>query len=597
MSKVVGIDLGTTNSCIAVMEGGKPTIIPNSEGFRITPSVVAYDKNGARLVGQLAQHQAVMHPEDTFYSFKRFIGCRYDEVAEDAKEATYKVLNVGSRVKLDCPQVKRQFSPEEIAARVLQKLVNDASKYIGEPITQAVITVPAYFNDAQRLAIKDSGKIAGLEILRIINEPTAASLTYGLDKKSDETIVMFDLGGGNLSISIVKVGNGAFEVWATSGSTHLGGDDFDKRIVDYLAVEFQKIEGINLREDKQVLQRLTKAAEEAKIELSSVTQAEIHLPCIVATKDGPKHLKVNLTRAKFEELCTDLLDRCRILIYQVLKDSKLREIDIDEIVLMGGSTRIPAIKNLMKRTFRKEPNETINPDEAVAIGAAIQGGVLAGEVKDILLLDVTPLNLGIETLGGVMTTMIPRNTTIPTKKSEVFSTAVDGQTSVEIHILQGNHEMSHDNLNLGVLRLDGIPPASRGVSQIEVMFDIDANGLLNVTAKDKCSGKKETMSISGTSTIQNIELDKQHQCVSLSNQIEPPTHWTPKHMSDFNANVVYQPVKTTLPNVSLNGQQYQSLEQQMNELKAQMKELKMQYQRIQILLEKIELEQTDVRRP
>lgn len=586
MGKVVSIDFGTTNSCIAVMEGGKPTVILNAEGYRTTPSVVAYNKNGDCLVGQLAQHQAVMHPENTFYSVKHFIGRRYDEVAEDAKEATYKVLNVDGRVKLDCPQVRKQFAPEEIAARVLRKLVDDATKYIGEQVTQAVITVPAYFNDIQRQATKDSGKIAGLKDLWIISEPTAASLAYGLDKKSNETIVVFDLGGGNLSISVLEVGDGVFEVLATSGDTSLGGDNFDKKIVDHLIAEFQKIEGISLRKDKQALQRLTEAAEEAKVELSSVTQAEINLPCIITTKDGPKHLKVNLTRAKFEELCADLIDRCQVSLDKALKDCKLSKSDIDEIVLVGGSTRIPAIKNLVKRTLGKEPNETVNPDEAVAIGAAIQGGVFAGEVKDILLLDVTPLTLGIETLDGVMTKLIPRNTTIPTKKSEVFSTAVDGQTSVAIRVLQGECEMSNDNLSLGVLRLDGIPPAPRGVPRIEVIFDIYANGILNVTAKDKGTGKEQTICISDTSTIEHAELNKQHQYVGLNNQIVDSAHWTKNYTSDYSAKVPYQPAKTTSPDISLNGRQYRNLEQQMDELKAQMKELQMQYQRIQILLEK-----------
>ncbi|AHB88378.1 molecular chaperone DnaK2 [Thermosynechococcus sp. NK55a] len=508
MAKVVGIDLGTTNSCVAVMEGGKPTVIANAEGFRTTPSVVAYTKNGDRLVGQIAKRQAVMNPENTFYSVKRFIGRRFDEVTHEATEVSYKVLNVNGNVKLDCPALGKQFAPEEISAQVLRKLKEDASKYLGEEVTQAVITVPAYFNDSQRQATKDAGKIAGLEVLRIINEPTAASLAYGLDKKANETILVFDLGGGTFDVSILEVGDGVFEVLATSGDTHLGGDDFDKKIVDYLAESFRAQEGIDLRKDRQALQRLTEAAEKAKIELSSVMQTEINLPFITATQDGPKHLDMTLTRAKFEELCSDLIDRCRVPVEQALKDAKLTKDQIDEVVLVGGSTRIPAIQELVKRLLGKDPNQSVNPDEVVAVGAAIQAGVLAGEVKDILLLDVTPLSLGVETLGGVMTKIIPRNTTIPTKKSEVFSTAVDGQTNVEIHVLQGEREMAADNKSLGTFRLDGIPPAPRGVPQIEVTFDIDANGILNVTARDKGTGKQQSISITGASTLPKEEVER-----------------------------------------------------------------------------------------
>ncbi|KKI98173.1 molecular chaperone DnaK [Prochlorothrix hollandica] len=509
MGKVVGIDLGTTNSCVAVMEGGKPTVIANAEGFRTTPSVVAFDpKSKERRVGQIAKRQSVMNPENTFYSVKRFIGRRYDEVGMESTEVSYKVLNVGNNVRLDCSAEGKQFAPEEISAQVLRKLADDASKYLGQPVTQAVITVPAYFNDSQRQATKDAGKIAGLEVLRIINEPTAASLAYGLDKKSNETILVFDLGGGTFDVSVLEVGEGVFEVLSTYGDTHLGGDDFDKKIVDYLADTFKGNEGIDLRKDRQALQRLTEAAEKAKIELSSVTQAEINLPFITATQDGPKHLDVTLTRPQFEELCADLIDRCRIPVEQALKDAKLTKSDVDEVVLVGGSTRIPAIKGLVKKVLNKEPNETVNPDEVVAVGAAIQAGVLAGEVKDILLLDVTPLSLGVETLGGVMTKLIPRNTTIPTKKSEVFSTAVDGQTNVEIHILQGEREFSKDNKSLGTFRLDGIPPAQRGVPQIEVIFDIDANGILNVTAKDKGTGKEQSISITGASTLSDDEVSR-----------------------------------------------------------------------------------------
>ncbi|NJL83291.1 MAG: molecular chaperone DnaK [Chloroflexaceae bacterium] len=509
MAKVVGIDLGTTNSCVAVMEGGKPTVIANAEGFRTTPSVVAYTKNGDRLVGQIAKRQAVMNAQNTFYSVKRFIGRKFNEVTTETTEVSYKVLrDNNSNVKLDCPALGKQFAPEEISAQVLRKLVEDASKYLGETVTQAVITVPAYFNDSQRQATKDAGKIAGIEVLRIINEPTSASLAYGLEKKSNETILVFDLGGGTFDVSILEVGDGVFEVLATSGDTHLGGDDFDKKIVDFMAEDFQKSEGIDLRKDKQALQRLTEAAEKAKIELSSVTQTDINLPFITATQDGPKHLDVTLTRAKFEELCSDLIDRCRIPVENSMRDAKVSKDDIHEVVLVGGSTRIPAIQELVRRALGKEPNQSVNPDEVVAVGAAIQAGVLSGEVKDILLLDVTPLSLGVETLGGVMTRIIPRNTTIPTKKSETFSTAADGQSNVEIHVLQGEREFARDNKSLGTFRLDGIPPAPRGVPQIEVTFDIDANGILNVTAKDKGTGKEQSISITGASTLPQNEVDR-----------------------------------------------------------------------------------------
>jgi molecular chaperone DnaK len=509
MGKVVGIDLGTTNSVVAVMEGGKPTVIPNAEGFRTTPSVIAYTKNGDRLVGQIAKRQAVINPDNTFYSVKRFIGRKSDEVSEELKQVSYIVkTDSQGNIKLECPALKRDFAAEEMSAEVLRKLVDDASKYLGEQVKQAVITVPAYFNDSQRQATKDSGKIAGLEVLRIINEPTAASLAYGLDKKNNETILVFDLGGGTFDVSVLEVGDGVFEVLSTAGDTHLGGDDFDDKIVKWLLSEFKDESGIDLKTDRQALQRLTEASEKAKVELSNLTQTEINLPFITATNTGPKHLERVLTRGKFEELCSSLIDRARTPVDNALKDAKLDSSKIDEVVLVGGSTRIPAVKDLVKKILGKDPNQTVNPDEVVAIGAAVQAGVLAGEVKDILLLDVTPLSLGVETLGGVTTRIIARNTTIPTKKSEVFSTAVDNQPNVEIHVLQGEREFARDNKSLGTFRLDGILPAPRGVPQIEVTFDIDANGILSVTAKDKGSGKEQSITITGASTLPNDEVER-----------------------------------------------------------------------------------------
>ncbi len=509
MTKVVGIDLGTTNSVIAVMEGGKPVVISNKEGLRTTPSVVAYTKKQDKLVGNIAKRQAVMNPENTFYSVKRFIGRKYDEVKGDVNQLSYEVKSDNDvNIKLECPALDKNFAPEEISAQVLRKLVEDASTYLGQSVTKAVITVPAYFNDSQRQATKDAGQIAGLDVLRIINEPTAASLSYGLDKKDNETILVFDLGGGTFDVSVLEVGDGVFEVLSTSGDTNLGGDDFDYKIVDWLVSEFKNDEGIDLSKDRQSLQRLTEASEKAKMELSGLLQTDINLPFITSTDTGPKHLEKNITRAKFEELCSDLISRCKIPVDNALKDAQLTSADIDEVVLVGGSTRIPAIQSLVKDYIGKDPNQSVNPDEVVAIGAAVQAGVLAGEVKDILLLDVTPLSLGVETLGGVMTKIIARNTTVPTKKSEVFSTAVDNQPNVEIHVLQGEREFTRDNKSLGTFRLDGIMSAPRGVPQIEVTFDIDANGILSVTAKDKGTGKEQSITITGASTLPKEEVEQ-----------------------------------------------------------------------------------------
>ncbi len=508
MTKVIGIDLGTTNSCVSVMEGGNPTVIANAEGFRTTPSVVAYTKNKDQLVGQIAKRQAVMNPENTFGSIKRFIGRRTDDIGTDTKDVPYTVESTGTKFKIKSEWMQKSFSPEEISASVLRKLADDASKYLGNSVTQAVITVPAYFNDSQRQATKDAGKIAGLEVLRIINEPTAAALAYGLDKKKAEKILVFDLGGGTFDVSILEVGDGVFEVISTCGDAHLGGDNFDKVLVDHMAETFHKAEGIDLRKDAQALQRLTEAAEKTKIELSASTQSEVNLPFITATADGPKHLTMTLTRGKFEELSSHLIDRCKKPIQQAMQDAKLSKSDLDEVVMVGGSSRIPAVLELVKVATGKDPNQTVNPDEVVAIGAAVQAGVLSGEVKDILLLDVTPLSLGVETMGSVMNVMVPRNTTIPTNKTEIYSTAMDGQTTVEIHVLQGERQMVSDNKSLGTFRLDGIPAAPRGLPQVEVAFDIDANGILSVTAKDKGSGKEQSITITGASTLSESEVDR-----------------------------------------------------------------------------------------
>jgi molecular chaperone DnaK len=509
MPKIIGIDLGTTNSVVAVMEGGDPAVITTAEGSRLLPSIVGFNKNGERLVGQTAKRQSVINAENTVYSIKRFMGRHYEEVENERKMVPYQVVRGSSgdaRVKI--PVSGREYTPQEISAMILGKLKTDAEAYLGEPVTKAVITVPAYFNDSQRQATKDAGKIAGLEVLRIINEPTAAALAYGLDKKENETILVFDLGGGTFDVSVLEVGGGVIEVKATNGDTHLGGDDWDQRVVNWAADEFKRQEGIDLRQDRQALQRLREASEKAKIELSSLMETEINLPYITADATGPKHLQIKLSRAKFEQLTEDLVERCRNPFNAALKDARLSPAQVNEVVLVGGATRMPMVQELVRSLINKEPHKGVNPDEVVAVGAAIQAGVLSGEVKDVLLLDVTPLSLGVETMGSVMTTLIERNTTVPVRKTETFSTAEDNQTAVDIHILQGERTMAGDNTSLGRFRLEGIPPAPRGLPQVEVTFDIDANGILNVTARDKATSKEQKVTITASTNLSKEEIDR-----------------------------------------------------------------------------------------
>jgi molecular chaperone DnaK len=550
MSKVIGIDLGTTNSVVAVMEGGDPVVIPNAEGSRTTPSVVAFTKDGERLVGQVAKRQAITNPRNTIFSIKRFMGRKIDEVREEAARVPYEVTE-GPGKDVAVKIGDKTYSPPEISAMILQKMRQTAEDYLGQKVERAVVTVPAYFNDSQRQATKDAGKIAGLEVLRIINEPTAAALAYGLDKKKDEKIAVFDLGGGTFDISILEIGDGVFEVKATNGDTHLGGDDLDQRVIEWITQEFKRQEGIDLKADPMALQRIKEAAEKAKIEISSTQQTDINLPFITADQSGPKHLHLTLTRAKFEQLVDDLIGRTVGPCKQAIQDSGLKATDIDEVILVGGSTRIPKVQATVKELFGKEPHKGVNPDEVVAIGAAIQGGVLAGEVKDVLLLDVTPLSLGIETLGGVMTTLIGRNTTIPTKKTEVFSTAEDNQTTVEIHVLQGEREMAVDNRTIGRFQLTGIPPAPRGIPQIEVTFDIDANGILHVHAKDKATGKEQRIRIEASSGLDEGEIErmlkeaeahaaedrKRRERVEARNRADTLVYQTEKNLKELEAKI------------------------------------------------------------
>ncbi|MGA1131905.1 MAG: molecular chaperone DnaK [Prochlorotrichaceae cyanobacterium] len=521
MGKVVGIDLGTTNSVVAVMEGGKPVVIANAEGMRTTPSVVAFSKDEERLVGQMARRQAVLNPRNTFYNFKRFIGRNYSELSPESKRVPYTIRrNDEGNVRIVCPRLEREFAPEEVAAMVLRKLADEASRYLGQPVTGAVITVPAYFNDSQRQATRDAGRIAGLDVKRILNEPTAASLAYGLDRRQNQTILVFDLGGGTFDVSLLEVGNGVFEVKATCGDTQLGGNDFDEKIVNWLADQFMEAEGIDLRRDRQALQRLMEGAEKAKIELSGVGVTEINLPFIYATEDGPKHLETKLTRGEFEYLCQDLLERLRIPVKQALADAALSPRQIDEVVLVGGSTRMPMVKELVRSFINKQPNENVNPDEVVAVGAAVQAGIIAGDVRDVLLLDVTPLSLGLETIGGVMKKLIPRNTPVPVRRSDIFSTAENNQTLVEIHVLQGEREMATGNKSLGRFKLTGIPPAPRGIPQVQVSFDIDANGILQVMALDKTTGREQTVTIQGASVLSEVEINRMIQQAEEFSQVD-----------------------------------------------------------------------------
>ncbi len=509
MGRVVGIDLGTTNSVVAVMEGGKPVVIANSEGMRTTPSVVGFNKDGELVVGQMARRQGVLNPQNTYYAIKRYIGRRYSELNPESKRVPYTIRrDEMGNIKIKCPRLQKEFAPEEISALVLRRLAEEASRYLGEEVTGAVITVPAYFNDSQRQATRDAGRIAGLEVLRILNEPTAAALAYGLDEQESKKILVFDLGGGTFDVSILEVGDGVFEVKATSGDTQLGGNDFDKRIVDWLANQFLEQEGVELRQDRQALQRLTEAAEKAKIELSGVSVTDINLPFIIATEDGPKHIETRLSRAQFEELCGDLISRLRRPLKRALSDAGLSPVQLDEVVLVGGGTRMPVVKDLVRSFIDREPNQNVNPDEVVAVGAAIQAGILGGEVKDVLLLDVTPLSLGLETIGGVMKKLIPRNTTIPVRRSDLFSTSENNQTVVEIHVLQGEREMASDNKSLGRFKLTGIPPAPRGIPQVQVSLDIDANGILQVTARDKMTGREQSVTIQGASTLSEGEINR-----------------------------------------------------------------------------------------